>query len=103
MAFRRPRGNRRELMAHDFRTLIAAKNASFFGDFGRPCTVGATDPENEAYLAAIRAQNAGLPNWRWVGRNSPRVSLQSWADRWELASPDVRALIEAKNASFFAI
>ena len=45
----------------------------------------------------------GLPDWRWVGRNFPRISLRSRAERWELAVSDFRAIFTAKNASPLAI
>ena len=85
----------------DFRTLIAARNASFFGDFGRSGTGAKMDPQNEAYTAAIRAQNEGLPDWSWGGRDFPRISRKSRTDHWELMAPDYLALITAGNASFF--
>ena len=61
------------LTVPDFRTLISARNGSFFGDFGRSGTAVEIDPGNEEFLAAISSQNAGFPDWRRVGRNSPRT------------------------------
>ena len=58
-------------------------------------------PGNEASLAAIRGQNVGIPDWRLVGRNFPRIFRKSWTNHWELKVPDFRTLITAKNASFF--
>ena len=62
--------------------------------------LGGNGPGNEACLAAIRAQNSGLPDWWWVGRNLPMVFQESWANRWELTVPDFRTLISDRNASF---
>ena len=56
------------------------------------------DPENEAYLAAIMAQKEGRPDWRWVGRDFPRVFRISRANHWGLTEPDYWALSAAKNA-----
>ena len=61
------------------------------------------DPKNEASLAAISEQNAGLPDWRSVGRNFTRIFRKPRASRWELKVPDLLTLIAAKNASFVAI
>ena len=72
----------------------------FFGYFARSGTGVEMDPKNDASLAAIRGQNVGIPDRRWVGRNFPRISLKSWTDRWKLMVPYFRTLITAKNASF---
>ena len=72
----------------------------FFGYFARSGTGVEMDPKNDASLAAIRGQNVGRPEWWWVGRNFPRISLTSRADHWGLTVPDSRALIADKNASF---
>ena len=90
-----------ELIAPGFRPVIAATNASFLGDFGLSGTGVKIDPENEASLSAIRAQNEGRPEWRWNVHNSPMIFRESWANHWELTVPDFRTLIAAKSASFF--
>ena len=54
-----------------FWALIAAKNASFFGDFRRPGTEVENSPGNEASLASIRGDKEGHPDWRRVGRAAP--------------------------------
>ena len=88
------------LMVPDFRTLITAKNASFFGDFREARYRGKNGTGNEESLAAIRVQNSGRQDWR-IGRNFPRIFRKSRTDHWELMAPDSRTLIAAKNASFF--
>ena len=101
MIFRKSRTDHWELKVPDFRTLIAAKNASFSGYFKRSCIWVEMDPKNEASLAAIRGQNVGIPDWRLVGRNFPRIFRKSWTNRWGLKVPDFRTLITDKNAPFF--
>ena len=57
--------------------------------------------ENEASLAAIRARKEGRQDWRWGGRDFPRISRILRANRSGLTVPYFRTLIAAKNASIF--
>ena len=58
-------------------------------------------PKNEASLAAIMVQNVGLPDWRLLGRNFPRIFRESRTNHWELMVPDFWTLITDTNAPFF--
>ena len=72
MIFRESRADHCELTAPGCRTLITARNASFFVDFRAVrywCRYGAGYEES---LAAIRVQNVGRPDWWRIGRNSPQ-------------------------------
>ena len=55
----------------DFRTLLTAENASFFGHFERSVIAVEMAPKNEASLAASKGQKEGCPDGRWVGRDLP--------------------------------
>ena len=71
--FRKSWADRWELMVPVFRTLIADRDASFFGDFREVRYWGRNGSGNEASLAATRVQIVGRPDWWWVGRDFPRI------------------------------
>ena len=56
--------------------------------------------ENEASLAAIRAQKEGLPDGRRAGRDFPRIFRKSWTNHWGLTVSYFWSLIKANHASF---
>ena len=100
---RESRASHWELKAPDFRTLIAAENASFFLEIlGDPVSVSKW-LRNEASLAVISSQNMGLPDWRLLGLNIRRAPRKSRTTHWELKVPGFRILIADTNAFFVEI
>ena len=85
-------------MVPDSMTLIAAKNASFFGDFRAARKWSRNGSGNEASLAAIRYQNEGRRDRRWMGRDFPRIFRKSRPDHWDLTVSDFWTLITDTNA-----
>ena len=66
--------NHWELTAPDYWALIGAAYASFSGHFGRSGIGGGNGAENEASVAAIRAQKEGRPDCWWFSRDFPGSS-----------------------------
>ena len=52
------------------------------------------------FLAALRAQKGGRPDWRQIGRDIPRISRETRISHWELAAPSFCGLIAAENSLF---
>ena len=61
--------NHWSLTVPDFRALISAKNASFFGDVRRSGIGVEMPPKYDASLAAIRAKKEGRADWGRTVRN----------------------------------
>ena len=72
---------------------------AYFGAIFSPISCWAKC-ENGEFLFAIRAQKGSRPDWRWVGRNFPRISQKSRTDHWELTGPSFWDLIAAKSGLF---
>ena len=45
----------------------------------------------------MRAQEEGRADWRWVGRDFPRISRKSMANLWEIIVAYFCALIEDRE------
>ena len=54
----------------------------------------------EAFLAAMRAREDGLPDWRRIGRDFPGNFRKSRTNRRKLRAPSSFPLIADKNGIF---
>ena len=51
-------------------------------------------------MAEIGVRKEGLPDWRRIGRDFPRIARKSRTNHWELMGPSSCALIAAKDILF---